>query len=222
MSALSCFAHLGRNTKAVSDPENLAGDVPSRFFVFMGVCGAGKSTIAEAVASAISGDFLDADDLHPAANVAAMSEGRPLGDADRWPWLEAVCAAALTVDPARPVAIACSALMRRYRDFMRARLSAAVFIHLHGSPVLIRERMTHRRSHFMSPAMLESQLAALEPPDDEPGCHNLNVDGPQDAVIAQAISICRRHIAATQQGAPKASTESKTKPERLQRRKGNA
>ena len=34
--------------------------------------------------------FIDGDDLHPAANVAKMSRGEPLDDADRQPWLDAI------------------------------------------------------------------------------------------------------------------------------------
>jgi gluconokinase len=190
----------------VSDTRQ-AGDIqPSRFFVFMGVCGAGKSTVAAAVAGALSGRFLEADDLHPPQNVKAMSEGRPLTDEERWPWLQAVCEAALELaDHDRPVMIACSALARRYRDFIRARLPDVIFVHLVGSPGVIRTRMMRRQSHFMSPDMLESQLATLEAPRGEPDCHSLDVDRPQAVVIAQAVSMCRRHAAA-------ASTETRSAP----------
>ena len=34
--------------------------------------------------------FLDADDLHPAANVDKMAPGTPLNDDDRAPWLDIV------------------------------------------------------------------------------------------------------------------------------------
>jgi gluconokinase len=188
----------------VSDPQKLGGSTPSRIFVFMGVCGAGKSTMAQIVAKAISGDFLESDALHPPANVAAMRQGRALTDAQRWPWLEAVCDVARASDAGRPVMIACSALARRYRDFIRVRLPGAIFIHLHGSPDVIRDRMLRRPEHFMPPDLLDSQLATLESPQGEPDSYSLNVDGARDAVIAQAISICRRHIAAMPQGAPPA------------------
>jgi gluconokinase len=49
--------------------------------------------------------FIDADDLHPPANVEKMSRGEPLTDADRGPWLErvrevAAAAAHITADSA--------------------------------------------------------------------------------------------------------------------------
>lgn len=167
----------------------------------MGVCGVGKSTVGRAAAEATNGAFVEADTLHSADNVKAMSEGRPLTDAERWPWLESVCEAALACDRDRPVMIACSALARRYRDFIRAHLPGVVFIHLEGSNEIIRARMARRESHFMAPSMLDSQLSVLEATAGEPGCHSIDIDGPQDAVIGQAITICRRYVAAIPQGA---------------------
>ena len=41
-----------------------------------------------------------------------------------------------------------------------------VLFHLHGAPEIIRHRIEARENHFMKPAMLDSQLAALEPPLD--------------------------------------------------------
>ena len=50
--------------------------------VVMGVCGAGKSVIGAQLADALGLPFLDGDDLHPAANVAKMSQGLSLTDED--------------------------------------------------------------------------------------------------------------------------------------------
>jgi gluconokinase len=45
-----------------------------------------------------------------------------------------------------------------------------VFVHLDGSPALLEGRLAARAGHFMKPAMLASQLADLEPlEDDEDG-----------------------------------------------------
>ncbi len=206
----------------MSDPRQLGDDTPTRFFVFMGVCGAGKTTVAQAVATAVSGVFLEADELHPPENLKAMSAGRPLTDQQRWPWLEAVCEAARASDAERPVMIACSALARRYRDFIRARLPNVIFIHLLGSAGIIRDRMLRRQAHFMPADMLESQLATLEPPEGEPDSYSLNIDGAQDAIAAQAIAICRRHMAALPQAAPRAPNQSRTEAQKHQRRNDHA
>lgn len=58
--------------------------------VVMGVSGSGKSTVGAAIAQRLRVPFADADDFHPAANIAKMSAGQALDDSDRQPWLEAI------------------------------------------------------------------------------------------------------------------------------------
>ena len=53
----------------------------------MGVAGAGKTTLGTLLARRLGWRFIDADDFHPRENVAKMTAGIPLEDADRWPWL---------------------------------------------------------------------------------------------------------------------------------------
>lgn len=135
--------------------------------VVMGVQGSGKSTVGRLLAERLGAAFVDGDDLHPPANRAKMAAGVPLGDADRAPWLDAVAAA---LDRGPDVVVACSALRRVYRDRIRAGAPDAVFVHLHGSAALLRERIAGRRHEFMPPGLLDSQLATLEPlGDDERG-----------------------------------------------------
>ncbi|WP_290894537.1 gluconokinase [Hoeflea sp.] len=163
-----------------------------RIFVFMGVSGAGKSTVAKAVADALGGSFVEADELHPAENVETMRAGLPLTDEDRWPWLARVCEEALARAP--PVMVSCSALKQSYRSFIASRLPGVVFVHLTGPDDLIRNRMASRSGHFMPVSLLDSQLAILEPPEEGPGCHRISIGGDRTDTIAQAVSICRRHL----------------------------
>ena len=58
--------------------------------VVMGVSGSGKSTVGVALARRLGVPFVDADALHPPANIAKMSAGEPLTDDDRYPWLNRV------------------------------------------------------------------------------------------------------------------------------------
>ena len=51
--------------------------MPSPVLV-MGVSGSGKSTVGTALAQRLGVPFLDADTLHPPANVAKMAAGEPL------------------------------------------------------------------------------------------------------------------------------------------------
>lgn len=136
--------------------------------VVMGVSGSGKSTVGSALARRLRVPFVDADTLHPSANIAKMAAGEPLTDDDRYPWLEKV-GEWLAAHRAGGVA-SCSALKRKYRDRLRTHCPRVEFLHLNGSPELINRRMSARRGHFMPPALLRSQFDTLEPlGDDERG-----------------------------------------------------
>ena len=130
--------------------------------VVMGVSGAGKSTIASALAAELGLAFVDADDLHPESNIRKMRSGTPLDDADRWPWLEDV-GRTLAAAPRPGAVTACSALRRPYRDVIRRFAPEAFFIHLDAGLDLISERIAGRNSHFMPASLAASQLYALEP-----------------------------------------------------------
>ena len=56
--------------------------MPAPLIVAMGVSGSGKSTVGAALAQRLRVPFADADDFHPAANVAKMSAGTPLDGLD--------------------------------------------------------------------------------------------------------------------------------------------
>ncbi|WP_375389013.1 gluconokinase [uncultured Amnibacterium sp.] len=146
--------------------------MPTPPLVIMGVSGSGKSTVAEAVAARIDGGvYLDADDLHPAANVAKMAAGHPLTDEDRAPWLDAVGRRmAQEHDAGRTPVMACSALKRAYRLRILAGEPEARFVLLEVDRDELERRMQLRRGHFMPSSLLDSQLATLEPLGaDEPG-----------------------------------------------------
>jgi gluconokinase len=130
--------------------------------VVMGVSGSGKTTVGAALASRIDVDYADADDFHPPANIAKMSAGQPLDDADRGPWLAAIAAWMGEHRPAGAV-VSCSALRRRYRDVLRSATPDAAFLHLDGSPEVVARRVAGRPAHFMPVALVQSQFDTLEP-----------------------------------------------------------
>ena len=134
--------------------------------VFMGVCGCGKSTVAELYARRTGATLIEADDFHPPENVAKMSAGTPLTDEDRAGWLAAM-ADRLAAGKARGEAmvVTCSALKKAYRDRLRAGDPDLFFVFLDGSRELLQARMDARKGHFMPPGLLGSQLATLEPPN---------------------------------------------------------
>ncbi|BBY01224.1 gluconokinase [Mycobacterium seoulense] len=157
--------------------------------VVMGVSGSGKSTVGAALAQRLRVPFVDADTLHPRANVAKMAAGQPLDDDDRRPWLDKV-GEWLAAHPDGGV-VSCSALKRAYRDRLRAHCPRVKFLHLAGSPALISSRLANRAGHFMPAALLGSQFDALQPlAADETGA---TVDVGQDvgAIIDAFLSGCR-------------------------------
>jgi carbohydrate kinase (thermoresistant glucokinase family) len=129
----------------------------------MGVSGSGKSTLGAALARALARPFIEADALHPAANIAKMRAGLPLDETDRSPWLDAV-AAAIAAAGAGSVA-ACSCLRVEHRDRLRRALGPDLaFVLPRLDPEEIARRMEGRPGHFMPASLLPSQLATFEPP----------------------------------------------------------
>lgn len=136
--------------------------------VLFGVSGSGKTTVGKRLAPALNATYLEGDDYHSPANIAKMRAGTPLGDADRWPWLERLGhAIAAHCRQGRSVVVACSALRRAYREALgEAARRPLVFVHLAIDPAILERRMRARSQHFMPPSLLESQLATLEPLGD--------------------------------------------------------
>jgi gluconokinase len=132
----------------------------------MGVSGAGKTAVGQLLAQELGCSFFDADDLHPPENVARMAQAIALTDKERRPWLEAVreliddCLA-----QERPAVLACSALKRQYRRFLRNGREVQ-FVYLKGDYALLYGRLQQRQNHYMKANMLASQLATLEEPVD--------------------------------------------------------
>jgi len=157
--------------------------------VVMGVCGCGKTVVGSRLAQRLGARFIDADDLHPPANVEKMRAGIPLDDADRAQWLVLLNARLRESAAAgEPVVLACSALKQRYRDTLAAGLTGLRVVHLTGSRELIAARLAGRQHRYMPASLLDSQFTALEPPTD---AIVIDVAMPVDAVVdtaAQALA----------------------------------
>ncbi len=155
--------------------------------VLMGVSGSGKSTIGVALSQKLGWPYADADEFHPAANVAKMSAGQPLTDEDRWPWLAAIAA---HIDIARAegrhAIVSCSALKRVYRDILIGARDDVRLVLLDGTKEEIFARMRARKDHFMPLALLDSQFATLERPGVDERPVVVSIDGTPEK-IADAI-----------------------------------
>ena len=158
----------------------------ARRIVVMGVSGAGKSTVGAALARRLGMPFVDADDLHPPANIEKMRAGIPLVDADRMPWLDLV-GVALADASAPGVVVACSALRRAYRERLREAAADVVFVALEGDPELLAERMGARPGHFMPATLLASQLAAYESPGANERAVRCPIEGELEEIVETAV-----------------------------------
>lgn len=159
--------------------------------VVMGVAGTGKTTIGPLVAAGLAVPYAEGDDFHPPENVAKMSAGTPLDDADRWPWLDAIGAWAQHRAGHGGV-VSCSALKRSYRDRLRAAAPGVVFLHLTGDRSLIERRMAERKGHFMPSALLDSQFATLQPLGDDEAGVAVDVSGGPEEIAERAVAALRR------------------------------
>lgn len=158
-------------------------------YVVMGVAGCGKSTIAAALARELRVEFVEGDALHPPENVRRMAAGIPLTDQDRAPWLAAIAHRLREARQAgRGLVLTCSALKRAYRDVLRSGAPDAQFIFLDGPKAIIAERLAGRTGHYMPASLLDSQLAALEPPGSDERVWRCDISDSPDDIVAALVA----------------------------------
>lgn len=154
--------------------------VPPLVIVLMGPAGSGKSLVGVRLAAALDWPFYEGDAFHPPANVARMRAGQPLRDTDRAPWLAALAAVvAQSIATDTRAVLTCSALKHTYRDTLvppGAPSGAVRFVYLRADAALLAARLAARPGHFFAPALLASQLATLEAPDDREPAPVLTLD----------------------------------------------
>jgi gluconokinase len=131
----------------------------------MGVSGSGKTTIGKRLAEELGWPYYEGDDYHPIANIRKMSQGMPLTDEDRGPWLAALRKLIQELlQKNQPAVLSCSALKQSYRDRLQAGSKDVCFVYLRGSHELLQQRLRSRHGHYMQASLLASQLATLEEP----------------------------------------------------------
>ena len=118
-----------------------------------------------------------------------MTAGIPLNDEDRAPWLDRI--GALLADAAahpQGVVVACSALRRAYRDRLRAAAGPSLrFLFLKGDKELMRARVAARKNHYMPASLIDSQFAALEPPEGEGDVVTMAADADLAQTLGETI-----------------------------------
>ncbi len=152
--------------------------------VLMGVSGCGKTTIGTNLARRLNWEYQEGDALHPQKNILKMSEGIPLNDDDRKPWIariadwiETRCIAG------RDGVISCSALKEVYRQTIRGTQTDLQFVYLRGSRELLSDRLAYRKDHFMPPNLLESQLDLLEEPSIDEQAMVVTIDSTPEKIV---------------------------------------
>jgi gluconokinase len=156
--------------------------------ILMGVTASGKTTIGRKLAATLGWQYAEGDDYHSEANKQKMHQGIPLTDEDRAPWLASLHD--LLMGWYRSGAsgvLACSALKQSYRDVLSAGIPKTDlrFVLLQVHRTVLEHRLAERRNHYMSPALLDSQLATLELPKD---AIRVRGDLPLDEVVHQIIA----------------------------------
>ncbi len=164
------------------EPSSLAQPAPS--LVVMGVAGCGKSSVAQAFAQAQGLAMVEGDSFHSAANVAKMSQGVPLTDADRDGWLTLLGAS--LHGSAQGVVMTCSALKLAYRQRLRAASPGLRFAFLDIDRATAMQRVQARAgAHFFSSSLVDNQFATLQSPVGEPGVLRLDAHEPVATLQAQ-------------------------------------
>jgi len=160
-------------------PCRATGSAPGPIVV-MGVAGCGKTTVGRLLAGRLAIPYAEGDSFHPGGNITKMTQGLPLTDQDRKPWLEAI---ADRIRRDSRLVVSCSALKRAYRDILRQADPPTWFLHL----VIDRDTAIARADHFMPASLVDSQFADLEPLRGEAG---LTVDAarPPEELAAAALN----------------------------------
>jgi len=135
--------------------------------IVAGVAGSGKTSVGALLAGRLRWRFADADTFHPEANVAKMRAGIPLTDEDRAPWLRAIGDwMDARIAAGRSAVVTCSALKRAYRD-----------------------QLLSGHEHFFPEKLLDSQLAALEPPERDERVYTVLAEGEPAQTVATIIGL---------------------------------
>ena len=144
---------------------------------------------AKLLAERLGWHYQEGDALHPPENVAKMSAGTPLTDADR----TALAAADRRPDrrlaqrAVKPGVVTCSALKRAYRDIIIGDRPDVGLVHLKGSRDLIGRRMAARKGHFMPTALLDNQFATLQEPSAEERAIIVDVGGAPAEIVDEIL-----------------------------------
>ena len=147
--------------------------------IVMGVSGSGKSTFAKWLAKQTQSQFIEADDFHSEASKEMMSAGEALTEKERAPWIANMLNFfqshlqkklndnnSNNFQKSPSYVLAYSGLKANHRNMFSQLPCKVTFYHMEVSKAELERRLKRRASsssHFMSAKLLQSQLDALEP-----------------------------------------------------------
>jgi gluconokinase len=167
----------------------------------MGVSGCGKSSLAQEISNHFDITLLDADSFHNEDAIKQMSQGIPLTDQQRAPWINRIGKQlSLFQSENKSCVLAYSGLKKQHRKLIFDTYHHAIGVLLNVDQSLIAQRLESRKEHFMSSKLLESQIASMEPINAEPKeiikLLILNGAEPIDKLLLKSISFissCNTH-----------------------------
>lgn len=131
--------------------------------VVMGVSGSGKTTLARTIAERTGRPLLEADDLHPAENMAILHDGKLPGVEARIAWLEIVRDWMTEQgQQGNSTVVACTALTKSHRARLNDAHGTVFYVHLYGTEDVLADRMARRIGEDMPRELLDAQLAMLQ------------------------------------------------------------
>ncbi|KAI7229044.1 acetyl-CoA synthetase-like protein [Hortaea werneckii] len=163
-----------------------------------GPCGTGKTTVAASIADRLTLPVIEGDILHSQTARDQMSRQIALTDHDRLSWLAHIRGAVMdraVTSNARAIIVTCSALKGTYRDELRMLQSIAgirtVFIMLSVDETEeLTRRVEMREDHYMTSAMVDSQVRTLEiPREDETDVVPVNAARSVEEVVDEVQAV---------------------------------
>lgn len=161
-----------------------------KLIVIMGVSGSGKSTLAIHVAHLLNYHFVEADSFHTGIAKSMMSESKPITDKMRQAWVNRLCMYLNgLLSEGKNIVLAYSGLKAVHRNQVRHLTMKTCFILLSGAPSIIAERINKRTNHFVTASFLQSQIDAMEQPEEgESDITIIDIDKGFHFVVDEALN----------------------------------
>jgi gluconokinase len=154
--------------------------------VVMGVSGTGKSTLANAFSQRYQFTYVDADTFHSEQAIQQMTQGVPLTNTQRGPWIDRIYKQLrIYQQQHKNCILAYSGLKKAHRKVIFSSYSNRLGVLLNADTRLITERFNQRPDHFMSSKLLDNQFAEMEPFDNNEPILNLDINYSVDELVKQ-------------------------------------